>query len=74
MNCDDGRCHKFAMLINLVFLIKVFFFGGQKLALMAWLNLLKVLNFSELEESLLVLRDTSSVFVMFHGTVPEKQI
>jgi hypothetical protein len=40
---------------------------------MAWLNLLKVLNFSELEESLLVLRNTSSVFVMFHGTVPEKQ-
>ncbi len=73
MNCDDGRCDKFAMLINLVFLIKVFFFG-QNLALMAWLNLLKVLNFSELEESLLVLRNTSSVFVMFHGTVPEKQI
>ncbi len=73
MNCDDGCCHKFAMLINLVFLIKVFFFG-QKLALMAWLNLLKVLNFPELEESLLVLRNTSSVFVMFHGTVPEKQI
>ncbi len=41
MNCDDGRCHKFAMLINLVFLIKVFLFGREKLALMAWLNLLK---------------------------------
>jgi hypothetical protein len=41
---------------------------------MAWLNLLKVLNFSELEECLLVLRSTSSVFVMFHGTMPEKQI
>jgi hypothetical protein len=41
VNCDDGRCHKFAMLINLVFLIKVFLFGREKLALMAWLNLLK---------------------------------
>ncbi len=74
MSCDDGRCHKFAMLINLVFLIKEVFYFWQKLALMVWLNLLKVLNFSELEESLLVLRNTSSVFVMFHGTVPEKQI
>ncbi len=73
MNCDDGHCDKFAMLINLVFLIKVFFFW-QNLGLMAWLKFLKVLNFSELEESLLVLRNTSSVFVMFHGTVPEKQI
>lgn len=27
MNCDDGCCHKFAMLINLVFLMKVFFLG-----------------------------------------------
>jgi hypothetical protein len=69
-----GVANKFAMLMNLVFLIKVLFFLGQKLALMAWLNLLKVLNFSELEESLLVLRNTSAVFVMFHGTVPEKQI
>jgi hypothetical protein len=73
VNCDDGCCHKFAILIKLVFLIKVFFWG-QKLALLAWLNLLKVLNFSELEESLLVLGNTSSVFVMFHGTMPEKQI
>jgi len=29
VNCDDGRCHKFAMLINLVFLIKVFFFWAK---------------------------------------------
>ncbi len=29
MNCDDGRCHKFAMLINLVFLIKVFLLGPK---------------------------------------------